>query len=717
MKCKIMHESEGRIRVHMKQSYMTSAQADLLEYYLREIPGVTRVKVSERTADATVNYRGDVREKIIKGFAEFDYETSRANVPDHTGRELQRYYHNKICFHLIRRILTKLFLPMPLRMLLTIADALPRILEGIKSLKNGKLEVSVLDATSITVSMLRRDFNTASSIIFMLKLGDIIEEWTHKKSVDDLASAMSLNVDKVWVKTGEGQELLTDIKHVEMDDLIVVRTGNMIPLDGIVYEGEALVNQASITGEPLPVKKSVDTYIYAGSVIEEGELTVQVKKLLGSGHYDRIVKMIEESEKLKSTTEAKASRLADNLVPWTFGATLLTYLLTRNVTRAVSILNVDFCCALKLAMPVTILSAMREAGEHHISVKGGKFIEAFAEAETIVFDKTGTLTNATPQVKSIISFSGQDEKEMLRLAACLEEHYPHSIANAVVKASSDRGLDHEEKHSTVEYIVAHGIASSVEDSRVLIGSYHFIFEDEKCRVPEDERKKFDELPDEYSHLYLAIDGTLAAVILIEDPLKEEAASAIKHLHELGFKKIVMMTGDSERTAKAVAKAVGIDEYYSEVLPEDKGNFIRSEHEAGRKVVMIGDGINDSPALSEADVGIAINSGAAIAREIADITISEDNLESLVVLRVLSKSLMLRINRNYRSIIGFNSFLILMGMFGIFAPTMTALLHNASTLAIGMHGMTNMLREEDEAVLISNGIKYENRSEKNVEDDC
>ena len=445
--------------------------------------------------------------------------------------------------------------------------------------------------------------------------------------------------------------------------------------------------------------------------MEEGELTVQVKKLLGSGHYDRIVKMIEESEKLKSSTEAKASKLADNLVPWTFGATLLTYLLTRNATRAVSILNVDFCCALKLAMPITILSAMREAGEHHISVKGGKFMEAFAEAETIVFDKTGTLTNATPKVKEVVSFSEYSEKESLTLAACLEEHYPHSIANAVVKAASDRGLDHEERHSKVEYIVAHGIASSVDGFRVLIGSYHFIFEDEKCKIPENEQQKFDSLPDEYSHLYLAIDGILAAVILIEDPLKEEAASAIKHLHELGFKKVVMMTGDSERTARAVAKAVGIDEYYAEVLPEDKGNFIRSEHEAGRKVVMIGDGINDSPALSEADVGIAINSGAAIAREIADITISEDNLESLVVLRILSQYLMRRINRNYRTIIGFNSFLILMGMLGIFQPTMTALLHNASTLAIGMHGMTNMLHEEDEAVLISNGLKDELRGEQ------
>lgn len=711
MKCKIMHESEGRIRVRMNQNYMTSAQADLLEYYLKEIPGVTRAKVNERTADATVNYRGDVREKIISGFSEFDYETSQANVPDRTGRELQRYYQNKICFHLMRRVFTKLFLPMPLRIILTVADSIPRILEGIKSLKNGKLEVSVLDATSITVSMLRNDFNTASSIIFMLKLGDIIEEWTHKKSVDDLASAMSLNVDKVWLKTDEGQELLTDIQHIKMDDLIVVRTGNMIPLDGTVYGGEALVNQASITGEPLPVKKSAGMHIYAGTVIEEGELTVQVKKLLGSGHYDRIVKMIEESEKLKSSTEAKASKLADNLVPWTFGATLLTYLLTRNVTRAVSILNVDFCCALKLAMPITILSAMREAGEHHISVKGGKFMEAFAEAETIVFDKTGTLTNATPKVKEVVSFSEYSEKESLTLAACLEEHYPHSIANAVVKAASDRGLDHEERHSKVEYIVAHGIASSVDGFRVLIGSYHFIFEDEKCKIPENEQQKFDSLPDEYSHLYLAIDGILAAVILIEDPLKEEAAPAIKHLHELGFKKVVMMTGDSERTARAVAKAVGIDEYYAEVLPEDKGNFIRSEHEAGRKVVMIGDGINDSPALSEADVGIAINSGAAIAREIADITISEDNLESLVVLRILSQYLMRRINRNYRTIIGFNSFLILMGMLGIFQPTMTALLHNASTLAIGMHGMTNMLHEEDEAVLISNGLKDELRGEQ------
>ena len=711
MKCKIMHESEGRIRVRMNQNYMTSAQADLLEYYLKEIPGVTRAKVNERTADATVNYRGDVREKIISGFSEFDYETSQANVPDRTGRELQRYYQNKICFHLMRRVFTKLFLPMPLRIILTVADSIPRILEGIKSLKNGKLEVSVLDATSITVSMLRNDFNTASSIIFMLKLGDIIEEWTHKKSVDDLASAMSLNVDKVWLKTDEGQELLTDIQHIKMDDLIVVRTGNMIPLDGTVYGGEALVNQASRTGEPLPVKKSAGMHIYAGTVIEEGELTVQVKKLLGSGHYDRIVKMIEESEKLKSSTEAKASKLADNLVPWTFGATLLTYLLTRNATRAVSILNVDFCCALKLAMPITILSAMREAGEHHISVKGGKFMEAFAEAETIVFDKTGTLTNATPKVKEVVSFSEYSEKESLTLAACLEEHYPHSIANAVVKAASDRGLDHEERHSKVEYIVAHGIASSVDGFRVLIGSYHFIFEDEKCKIPENEQQKFDSLPDEYSHLYLAIDGILAAVILIEDPLKEEAASAIKHLHELGFKKVVMMTGDSERTARAVAKAVGIDEYYAEVLPEDKGNFIRSEHEAGRKVVMIGDGINDSPALSEADVGIAINSGAAIAREIADITISEDNLESLVVLRILSQYLMRRINRNYRTIIGFNSFLILMGMLGIFQPTMTALLHNASTLAIGMHGMTNMLHEEDEAVLISNGLKDELRGEQ------
>ena len=593
---------------------------------------------------------------------------------------------------ILRRYTGKLFLPAPVRAVITVLKAVPYLVRGLRSLLSGKLAVEVLDAASISVSMLRGDFDTAGQVMFLLGIGDLMEEWTHRKSVSDLAGAMALNVDKVWLRTPEGQEVLVGIDTVKPGDLVLVRTGHMIPLDGEVQSGEAMVNQASFTGEPLPVHKRKGGYLYAGSVIEEGELEILVRKTSGSGRYDRIVAMIEESEKLKSAAEAKASRLADRLVPWTFGATLLTWLFTRDVTRATSILMVDFCCALKLSMPIADLSAMREAGRRHISVKGGKFMEAYAEADTMVFDKTGTLTAATPVLRRVVPFNGTEEKEMLRLAACLEEHYPHSVANAVVNAAKERGLDHEERHAKVAYVVAHGIVSSVDGERLCIGSHHFIFEDEGCTVPAGEEETLAALPDEYSHLYLAIGGVLSAVLLIEDPVKEEAAETIRVLHGLGLNKLVMMTGDSERTAASVASRVGVDDYRAEVLPEDKAGFIRSEREQGRKVVMIGDGINDSPALSEADVGVAINSGAAIAREIADITIAEDDLHALATLRLLSTALMDRIHGNYRRIVGFNSALILLGMLGLLPPAATALLHNGSTIAISLKSMTDLLPE-------------------------
>ncbi len=690
MKCKILHESKGRMRVHLMCGKMNLDDADVLEYYLKNVDCVTDVKVYDRTQDAVIFYSSN-RPKVIKYLAQFSFAEARKLdlVPAHTSRSLNREFEDKLVFSVISRAFTKLFLPAPVRMVITLFRAIKYIKAGIKTLIKGKLSVSVLDATAVTVSLIRRDFNTASSVMFMLHIGEILEEWTHKKSVADLAGAMSLNVDKVWLKVGE-QEVLSPIGKVAEGDLIIVRTGNMIPLDGKVVSGEASVNQSSITGESLPLRKGEGSYVYAGTVVEEGECIVSVDKVSGSGQYDRVVRMIEESEKLKSATESRASRLADKLVPYTLGGTVLTYLLTRNVTKMLAVLMVDFSCALKLSMPITVLSAMRECNAYNISVKGGKFLETVAKADTIVFDKTGTLTYATPTVAEVVTFNNRKEDDMLRLAACLEEHYPHSIANAVVEAAKERGLDHEEYHSSVEYVVAHGISSTVENKKVVIGSYHFVFEDEGCCIPDGEEEKFKSLSREYSHLYLAISGKLSAVICIYDPLRKEAKQAIQALHDCGISKVVMMTGDNKKTAAAVAAEVGIDEFYAEVLPEDKANFIRSQRQAGRCVIMIGDGVNDSPALSEADTGIAINTGAAIAKEIADITISSENLFQLVTLRKLSQALMSRIHRNYRFIVGFNLMLIICGVAGFIQPTVSALLHNMSTLGISLKSMTNLL---------------------------
>lgn len=690
MKCKILHESAGRMRIHVMQNRMSLAQADILEYTLRNIEGVTDVKVFDRTCDVIIRYTC-TRERVIAALAKFSYsEQNAALVPEHTGRELNRLYEEKLVFAVVQRMIGKLFFPAPVRTAYCIVRAVDYIRKGLQTLAKGKIEVSVLDAVAITVSLLRRDFTTASSVMFLLTLGELLEEWTHKKSVDDLAGTMALNVDKTWLRTTEGQEILVPVRDVQVGDTIVVRTGGIIPLDGMVCGGDANVNQASITGEGLPVHKESGSYVYAGTVVENGECAITVDKAMGSGRYDRIVHMIEESEKLKSTSEAKAAHLADRLVPITLGGTALTWLITRNVTKALSILMVDFSCALKLAMPLAILSAMRESSTHHISVKGGRFLEAVAEADTIVFDKTGTLTHAMPTVAKIIPFGNRDENEVLRLAACLEEHYPHSIARAVVEEAKRRELHHEERHSKVEYVVAHGISSVIDEKRVLIGSHHFIFEDEGCTVPEAEKAHFDYLPAECSHLYLAISGELAAVLCISDPLRSEAPDVIRQLKDLGFSKIVMMTGDSAKTAAAVAETVGVDEFYAEVLPEDKANFIRQEHAAGRCVIMLGDGINDSPALSEADAGIAIRDGAAIAREIADITLSGDDLYALVTLRRLSTALMKRVNANYRFIISFNLMLILLGVGGPLPPATSALLHNLSTLGVSMYSMTNLL---------------------------
>jgi len=667
---------------------MTFRQADTAEYALSAIAGVTRVQVFDRTCDIVIAYTCP-RERIIRKLSSFSFgdEKNTALVPEHTGRELNKQYEEKLAAVVVRRFVNKLILPMPIRRLMAFVKAAKYIFRGLKCLLKGRLEVSVLDATAIGVSLLRGDFRTAGSVMFLLNVGDILDEWTHRKSIDDLARTMSLGVEQVWTKTADGQEVLMPVNEVRKGDIVVVRTGSMIPLDGKVISGDAMVNQASMTGESVPVHKPEGAYVYAGTVVEDGECTIAVENTAGGGRYDRIVKMIEESEKMKSAAEDKASHLADKLVPWSLGGTLLTWLLTRNATKALSILMVDFSCALKLAMPISVLSAMRDCSRAGITVKGGRFMEAIAEADTIVFDKTGTLTHSSPRVAQVITFGERDEDEMLRLAACLEEHYPHSIANAVVAEAERRGLIHEEFHSKVEYVVAHGISSMVEGERVLIGSHHFIIEDEQC-TPPDERV-FRHLPKEYSHLYLAIGGEVAAVICIEDPLREEAADVVKKLHEYGISRVIMMTGDNERTARAVAEKVGVDEYHAEVLPEDKAAFIRAEHEAGRKVVMIGDGVNDSPALSEADAGIAISTGAAIAREIADITISADDLYALVELKRLSNALMSRISRNYRTIIGFNGGLIGLGVLGVLPPAASALLHNASTLAIGLKSMTEL----------------------------
>ena len=694
MKCKILHESRGRIRVHLMCNRMTLHDADILEYYMRNIDGVTSVKVYDRTQDAIIIYKTE-RKNIIRALAKFSFKAKEAIelVPEHTSRQLHRDFEDRLIFTTVSHIATKLFLPVPIRTALTLFRSIKYIRKGLKALLSRKLSVSVLDATAVSVSIIRGDFSTASSVMFMLNLGEILEDWTHKKSVADLASTMSLNVDKVWLKT-DTCEVLVPIGDIQAGDKIVVRTGNMIPLDGKVVSGETTVNQSSMTGESLPVVKTVGSYVYAGTVAEEGECVICVDKASGSGKYDRIVRMIEESEKLKSVAEDKASSLADKLVPYMLGGTILTYLLTRNVTKAMAVLMVDFSCALKLAMPIAVLSAMRESNDYNISVKGGRFLEAVANANTVVFDKTGTLTYATPKVAEIVTFGNHTENEMLRLAACLEEHYPHSIANAVVDEAKKRGLSHEEYHSEVKYVVAHGISSAVNNKKVIIGSYHFVFEDEGCSIPEGDEEKFHSLSPEYSHLYLCISGELAAVICIYDPLRSEAKDAIAALHKCGISKVVMMTGDNKKTAKAVAKIVGVDEYYAEVLPEDKANFIRSEKAKGRKVIMIGDGVNDSPALSEADAGIAINTGAAIAKEIADITIASENLFEIVTLRKLSEALMARIHRNYRFIVSFNLMLIILGVSGVILPTTSALFHNMSTLGISLKSMTNLLEEKD-----------------------
>lgn len=709
MKCKILHTSAGRIRVHLCVNGMTLRQADVLEYYIRNIDGITDVKVYDRTADTVIFYRGS-NKRIIEALAAFSFESAENEglVPDHTSRVLNREFEDKLVMKVLLRFASKSFLPAPIRAGMAIIRSVRYISAGLKSLLNGKLSVSVLDATAVTVSLVRGDFSTASSVMFMLGLGELLEDWTHKKSVSDLAGAMSLNVDKVWLKNGE--ETLVSVSDVKEGDRIIVRTGNMIPLDGKVVEGEAAVNQASMTGEALPVRKVCGSYAYAGTVVEEGECVIEVEKVSGGGRYDRIVKMIEESEKLKSTAEDKASRLSDRLVPYTLGGTVLTYLLTRNVTKTLAVLMVDFSCALKLSMPIAVLSAMRECNQYNISVKGGKFLEAAAKADTIVFDKTGTLTYAQPKVAKIVTFGNRAENDMLRLAACLEEHYPHSLANAVVEEAKARGLNHEEYHSKVEYVVAHGISSTVENRKVVIGSYHFVFEDENCRIPDGDEQKFADISDEYSHLYLAVSGVLTAVICISDPLRKEAKDAIKALHALGVKNVVMMTGDNEKTAAAVAREVGVDEYHAEVLPEDKAKFIREEKTAGRTVIMIGDGVNDTPALSEADVGIAINTGAAIAKEIADITISSEDLFEIVKLRELASALTKRIDRNYRFIVGFNFMLIVLGVAGFIQPTTSAMLHNMSTLGISLKSMTNLLPESREEGFVNEAKELEKEAE-------
>lgn len=692
MKFTIKHESRGRMRVHMEQYRMTYEQADTLLYVIHNHRNVTFVKVYDRTADAVIEYVGD-REQIIELLRHFHYES--ANVPQTviktSGRELNNSYQEKLIGSVVWHYSKKLLLPWPIKTALTIGRSVKYIGMGLKCLLQRKIEVPVLDATAITVSLVTKDFSTASSIMFLLGIGELLEEWTHKKSVDDLARSMSLNVSKVWLRTPENQEILVESSKIEKGDKVVVHMGNVIPFDGEVLDGDAMVNQASLTGESVPVQRTVGNTVFAGTVVEEGEITIRVNEVEGNNRFDQIVTMIEESEKLKSELEGKAEHYADKLVPWTLGATGLTYLLTRNVTKAMSILMVDFCCALKLAMPISVLSAIREASLYNVTVKGGKFLEAVAEADTIVFDKTGTLTKAHPTVVDVVNFNDEySSDDMLRVAACLEEHFPHSMAKAVVDAASERELSHDEMHTKVEYIVAHGIATSINGKRTVIGSYHFVFEDEKCVIPAGKEPLFESLPLYYSHLYLAIEGKLSAVICIEDPLRDEAAAVVTSLKKAGISKVVMMTGDSERTASVIAKKVGVDEYYAEVLPEDKAAFVEKEKAKGRKVIMIGDGINDSPALSAANVGIAISDGAEIAREIADITVGSDDLYQIVTLKYISNALMKRIKSNYRKIVGFNSGLIALGVAGVLPPTTTALLHNGSTILISVNSMKNLL---------------------------
>ena len=693
MKFYIKHESRGRIRIHLAQKRMSSVQAETLLYYLQNQNQVSFAKVYDRTGDAVICYEGE-RAAVIRMIQLFHYEEVElpTGLLESSGRALNNEYQEKLISKVIYHFGRKWLFPAPIRAIYTTVVSVKYIWKGIQTLAQGKIEVPVLDATAIGVSMLRGDYGTAGSVMFLLGVGELLEEWTHKKSVGDLARSMSLNVGKVWLKK-DGQEILVPSEKIVAGDEIVVHMGNLIPFDGEVSNGEGMVNQASLTGESVPVRRTLGSVVYAGTVLEEGELTILVKQTGGSSRYEKITAMIEESEKLKSGLESKAEHLADRLVPYSLGGTALTYLLTRNATKALSILMVDFSCALKLAMPISVLSAIREANQHKITVKGGKFLEAVAEADTIVFDKTGTLTKAQPTVAEVVSFSEtKSPDELLRIAACLEEHFPHSMAKAVVDAAKEKHLDHEEMHSKVEYIVAHGISTTINGEKAIIGSYHFVFEDENSIIPEGMEEKFRHLPEEYSHLYLALEGVLAAVICIEDPLRPEAAEIIRQLKKAGLKKIVMMTGDSERTAKAIAKKVGVDEYYAEVLPEDKANFVEKEKAEGRKVIMIGDGINDSPALSAADVGIAISEGAEIAREIADITVAADDLAEILVLRMLSNRLMKRIHKNYRFIVTFNAGLILLGVGGILQPTTSALLHNTSTLYIGLKSMGNLLDE-------------------------
>jgi heavy metal translocating P-type ATPase len=690
MKFVIKHEIKGRMRIHVSQYRMSCGQADTLLYFLHSNKYVTFAKVYERTGDAVISYIGD-RAEMIRTLQQFSYEKVDvpAGVIENSGRELNAKYQEKLIEKVVCRYASKMFLPYPVRACVTTFKSVKYIWKGLQCLWHRKIEVPVLDATAIGVSIFRNDIETAGSVMFLLGIGELLEEWTHKKSVDDLARTMSLNVGKVWLKR-EDQEVLVTTSEIRPGDEVVVHMGNVIPFDGVVSDGEAMVNQASLTGESVPVRRVKENSVYAGTVVEEGELTVLVKEVGGSSRFEKIVTMIEESEKLKSALEGKAEHLADKLVPYSLGGTALTYLLTRNVNKAISVLMVDFSCALKLAMPISVLSAIREASLYHVTVKGGKYLEAVADADTIVFDKTGTLTKAQPTVVDVVSFNGADSDELLRIAACLEEHFPHSMAKAVVDAAQQKHLLHEEMHTKVEYIVAHGISTTIDGKRAVIGSSHFVFEDENCTIPEEKQDLFDSLPKEYSHLYLAIEGKLAGVICIEDPLREEAEAVVNSLKRAGITKVVMMTGDSERTAAAIAKRVGVDEYYSEVLPEDKAGFIEKEKAAGRKVIMIGDGINDSPALSAANVGIAISDGAEIAREIADITVGSDDLYQIVTLKLLSDSLMKRIRGNYRFIVSFNLGLILGGVAGILQPTTSALLHNTSTLLISLKSMQNLL---------------------------
>ena len=695
MKFKVLHNMRGRMRIHVMTNEMTDLQADKLEYDLAAQDMILTAKVYERTGDVVITYMGE-RQVLLSYLQTYCYKqmVEADETLARSGRAMNRKYWDKLVNRVVLRMGSKLFVPAPIRTGLVLAKSLSYIKKALSCVGRRKIEVPLLDGIAITTSIVRGDYGTAGSVMFLLDLGEIMEEWTHKKSVDDLAKKMSLNVSKVWLNV-DGKEVLTDVSKIETGDCVTVHMGNVIPLDGVIKEGEGMVNQASLTGEAIPVAKKPGGYVYAGTVLEEGELLIEVKENSGTTKYEKIVAMIEETEKLKSTVESRAEHLADRLVPYTLAGTGLVYLLTRNVTKALSVLMVDFSCALKLSMPISVLSAMREAQSHGITVKGGKFLESMAEADTIVFDKTGTITKAQPVVSDVISFCDEEPDELLRIAACLEEHFPHSMAKAVVRAAMDKGLVHEENHSKVEYIVAHGISSRIQEKKVIIGSYHFVFEDEQCVIPQGKEELFESLSGECSHLYLAIDGVLAAVIAITDPIREEAPQVVSMLRKCGLSKIVMMTGDSERTAEVVAAKVGVDEYYSEVLPEDKASYVEKEHQAGRKVIMIGDGVNDSPALSAADVGIAICDGAEMAREIADITIAGDNLEELVTLKRLSNALVKRIHGNYRQIVGFNTGLILCGIGGVMQPATSALLHNTSTLAISVKSMKDLLNEKDE----------------------